>query len=245
VLLVTADAKEKQGLVDAKVKIADAEAVEKHGRAEAEALQSRLFAEAEGTEKQGFAEVKVRVADAQAITSVGEAEANVIEIRFAAEAKGLKEKFDAMQAMSEETRAHEEFRMKLERVHTETLKAIEAQSGIAREQAEVLGTALAKANIDIVGGEGDYFERFVNALAVGKGIDGAISKSNTLKVGLRDHLTGERDLVEDVKGVLGALGDASGSVQNLSVAALLHKINAEGSEAQKAALKTLLDGFGK
>jgi uncharacterized membrane protein YqiK len=245
VLLVTADAKEKQGLVDAKVKIADAEAVEKHGRAEAEVLQAKAFAEAEGTEKQGFAEVKVRAADAQAITSVGEAEANVIEIRFAAEAKGLKEKFDAMKAMSEETRAHEEFRMKLERAHTETLKAIEAQSGIAREQAEVLGTALAKANIDIVGGEGDYFERFVSALAVGKGIDGAISKSNTLKVGLRDHLTGERDLVEDVKGVLGALGDASGSVQNLSVASLLHKINAEGSEAQKAALKTLLDGFGK
>ncbi|MDR2624732.1 MAG: hypothetical protein LBC37_00175, partial [Zoogloeaceae bacterium] len=142
-------------------------------------------------------------------------------------------------------RAHEEFRMKLERAHTETLKAIEAQTGIAREQAEVLGTALAKANIDIVGGEGDYFERFVNALAVGKGIDGAISKSNTFKVGLRDHLTGERDLVEDVKGVLGALGDASGSVQNLSVAALLNKINSEGSEAQKAAVKTLLEGFGK
>ena len=242
VLLVTADAKEKQGLIDAKVKIADAEAVEKHGRAEAEALQAKLFAEAEGTEKQGLAEVKVRAADAQAITSVGEAEAQVIEIRFAAEAKGLKEKFDAMKSMSEDTRAHEEFRMKLERAHTETLKAIEAQSGIAREQAEVLGTALAKANIDIVGGEGDYFERFVNALAVGKGIDGAISKSNTLKVGLRDHLAGERDLVEDVKGVLGALGDASGSVQNLSVAALLHKIDAEGSEAQKAALKTLLEG---
>jgi uncharacterized membrane protein YqiK len=245
VLLVTADAKEKQGMVDARVKIAEAEAVEKYGHAEAEALQARLFAEAEGTEKQGLAEIRVKSAESEAITRVGEAEANVIAIRFAAEAKGLKEKFDAMQAMSEETRAHEEFRMKLERAHTETLKAIEAQTGIAREQAEVLGTALAKANIDIVGGEGDYFERFVNALAVGKGIDGAISKSNTLKVGLRDHLTGERDLVEDVKGVLGALGEASGSVQNLSVAALLHRINAEGSEAQKTALKTLLEGFNR
>ncbi|MDR1227469.1 MAG: hypothetical protein LBK55_00365 [Azoarcus sp.] len=245
VLLVSADAKEKQGMVDARVKIAAADALEKYGHAEAEALQAKLFAEAEGKEKQGLADVKVRAADAQAILNVGEAEAKVIETRFAAEAKGLREKFDAMKSMSENTRAHEEFRMKLERAHTETLKAIEAQTGIAREQAEVLGTALEKANIDIVGGEGDYFERFVNALAVGKGIDGAISKSNTLKVGLRDHLIGERDLVEDVKGVLGALGDASGSVQNLSVAALLHRINAEGSDTQKAALKTLLDGFGK
>ena len=245
VLLVTADAKEKQGLVDARVKIAAAEAVEKYGHAEAEALQAKFFAEAEGAEKKGLAEVKVRAADADAITRVGEAEAGVIGIRFAAEAKGLKEKFDAMKAMSEETRAHEEFRMKLERAHTETLKAIDAQTGIAREQAEVLGTALSKANIDIVGGEGDYFERFVNALAVGKGIDGAISKSNTLKVGLRDHLTGERDLVEDFRGVLGALGGASGSVQNLTVSALLGKVMKEGNDSQKAALQTLLEGFRK
>ncbi|MDR0634687.1 MAG: hypothetical protein LBF91_06890 [Azoarcus sp.] len=243
VLLVTADAKEKQGQVDARVKIAAAEALEKYGQAEAGALQARLFAEAEGKEKQGLAEVKVHTADAQAIVSVGEAEANVIAARFAAEAKGLRDKFDAMKAMSEDTRAHEEFRMKLERAHTETLKAIEAQSGIAREQAEVLGSALAKANIDIVGGQGDYFERFVNALAVGKGIDGAISKSNTLQVGLREHLDGERNMVEDLKDLLGALGDASGSLQNLSVAALVGKVAKEGSAGQKAALQTLLDGF--
>jgi uncharacterized membrane protein YqiK len=245
VQMVDADAKEKQGLVDARVKIAAAEAVEKYGHAEAEALQSKLFAEAEGTEKQGLAEVRVRAANADAINRVGEAEASVIGIRFAAEAKGLKEKFDAMKAMSADTRAHEEFRMKLERAHTETLKAIDAQTGIAREQAEVLGTALAKANIDIVGGEGDYFERFVNALAVGKGIDGAISKSNTLKVGLRDHLTGERDLVEDFRGIVSALGDASGSVQNLTVSALLGKVMKEGSVEQKAALQTLIEGFRK
>ncbi|GHU06624.1 hypothetical protein FACS1894158_13630 [Betaproteobacteria bacterium] len=245
VLLVTADAQEKQGLVDARVKIAAAEALEKYGHAEAEALQAKFFAEAEGSEKKGLADVKVRAADADAITRVGEAEAGVIGIRFAAEAKGLKEKFDAMKAMSEETRAHEEFRMKLERAHTETLKAIDAQTGIAREQAEVLGTALSKANIDIVGGEGDYFERFVNALAVGKGIDGAISKSNTLKVGLRDHLSGERDMVEDFRGILGSLGDASGSVQNLTVSALLSKVMKEGNDSQKAALQTLLEGFKK
>ena len=243
VLLVTADAREKQGQVDARVKIAAAEALEKYGQAEASALQAKLFAEAEGKEKQGLAEVKVHTADAQAIVSVGEAEANVIAARFAAEAKGLRDKFDAMKAMSEDTRAHEEFRMKLERAHTETLKAIEAQSGIAREQAEVLGSALAKANIDIVGGQGDYFERFVNALAVGKGIDGAISKSNTLQVGLREHLDGERNMVEDLKDLLGALGDASGSLQNLSVAALVGKVAKEGSTGQKAALQTLLDGF--
>jgi len=270
VLLVTADAKEKQGMIDAKVKIADAEAVERQGmaqvsvraaeahaissvgQAEADAREKKGMAEArvkiadaDAVEKQGMAQVNVRAAEAQAISSVGQAEADVIELRFSAEARGLKEKFDAMSAMSPDTRAHEEFRMQLERTHAETLKAIEAQSSIAREQAEVLGTAMGKANIDIVGGEGDYFERFVNALAVGKGIDGAISKSNTLKVGLRDRLNGKRDLVEDLKGLLDALGNASGSVQNLSIAALVNRVAQEGSVEQKAALKTLMDEFGK
>jgi len=109
----------------------------------------------------------------------------------------------------------------------------------------VLGKAVAQAHIDIVGGEGEYFERFVNALSIGKGIDGAITKSNTLKVGLRDQLEGKRNLLEDVQGLVGALGDSSGSLQNLSVAALLAKVAKDGSAEQKAALGALLEGFKK
>ncbi len=243
VMMVTADAREKQGLVDAKVKIAEAEAVVKYGHAEAEALQARLSAEAEGKERMGLADVGVKAADADAVIKIGLAEAQVVEARFNAEAKGLREKFEAMKAMSEDTRAHEEFRMRLENAHVETLKAIDAQTSIAREQADVLGTALANAKIDIVGGQGDYFDRFVNALSVGKGIDGAIAKSQTLQIGLKDHLDGERDMVSDVRDIVGALGGASGELQNLSVAALLTKVLRDGNDSQKAALQTLLDGF--
>ncbi|NMG46549.1 hypothetical protein GO613_00300 [Azoarcus communis] len=245
VLLVSADAKEKQGLVDAKVKIAEAEAVTKYGHAEADALQARMEAEALGKEKLGLADVQVRSADADATVKAGRAEAEVIAARFQAEARGLAEKFEAMKAMSEETRAHEEFRMRLENAHIETLKAIDAQTGIAREQADVLGTALANARIDIVGGQGDYFERFVNALSVGKGIDGAIAKSNTLQIGLKDHLDGQRDMVGDLRGIIGALGSSAGELQNLSVAALLGKVMRDGDDTQRAALNTLLDSLRK
>ena len=245
VMIATADATEKQGMVDAKVKIADAEAVAKFGTAEAEALRAKLEAEAEGKEKLGLATVHVRSADAEATVLTGQADAQVIEARFQAEAKGLREKFEAMKAMSPDTRAHEEFRMRLENAQEATLKAIEAQTSIAREQAEVLSTALGNARIDIVGGEGDYFERFVNALAVGKGIDGAIAKSNTLQVALKDHLSGERDMVGDLRDIVGALGGASGELQNLSVAALLTKVMQDGDDGQKAALKNLLDGLRK
>ncbi len=245
VLMVTADAKEKQGLVDAKVKIAQAEAVEKYGHAEAEALQAQLLAEAEGKEKQGMADVKVRSADAEVVAKLGQAEADAILAKFAAEAKGLNDKFEAMKTMTDDTRAHEEFRMQLERAHLETLKAIEAQKAIAREQAEVLGAAMSNARIDIVGGQGDYFDRFVNALSVGKGIDGAINKSNLLQAGFKDHMDGKRDLVDDMRELVGALGNSSDNLQNLSVSALLNKVLRDGSDSQKAALQSLIDSFQK
>jgi hypothetical protein len=186
-----ATGKEKIGLADVHVRAADADAILKAGQADAQVIEARsqaeaagmrakFEAEATGKEKLGLAEVNVRTADAEATLKSGQADAQVIEARFGAEAKGLHEKFEAMKSMSPETRDHEEFRMRLEKSHIETLKGIEAQTAIAKEQAEVLGTALSNAKIDIVGGQGDYFDSFVRSLSVGKGIDGVISKSNAI-----------------------------------------------------------------
>lgn len=256
VTMVTADAVEKQGMADVHVRAAGAEATLKEGQAEAQVIELRsqaeavgvrakMEAEATGKEKLGLAEVQVRLADADAVVKAGQAEAATIEARFHAEAKGLREKFEAMSAMSGDTRAHEEFRMQLEKSHVETVKGIEAQTSIAREQAEVLGTALSNAKIDIVGGQGDYFDRFVGALAVGKGIDGVVNKSKTLQVAFKDQLAGERDVVPDLQNLLGALGSSSGELQNLTLAGLLSKVMRDGSEAQKSALRTLMNGQDK
>ncbi|WP_348945192.1 hypothetical protein ABHF33_00860 [Chitinibacter sp. FCG-7] len=256
VMLVQADAKEKDGLAHARVKIADADAIAKLGSAEAESLRLKLEAEAIGKEKLGLADVQVKAADADAVirqgdatahalAKRGEAEASVIQARFAAESQGLNDKFAAMQAMSDETRAHEEFRMRLDYAHIETMRSIEANVNIASEQADVLGQALSKAKIDIVGGEGDYFGKFVNSLAIGKAIDGTIGKSDTLQLALKDHLAGERDLITDAKGLLGSLGQSADELQSLSAAALLHKIGSEGTPEAKAALRNLLQTLGQ
>jgi uncharacterized membrane protein YqiK len=256
VTMVTADANEKQGMADVHVRAAGAEAVLKEGQADAQVielranaeatgLRSKLEAEAAGKEKLGLADVTVRLADADAVVKTGEAEAKTIEVRFQAEAKGLKDKFEAMSAMSSETRAHEEFRMQLEKAHVETVKGIDAQTSIAREQAEVLGTALGNAKIDIVGGEGDYFDRFVGALSVGKGIDGVVNKSKTLQVAFKDQLAGERDVIPDLRDLLGALGGSAGELQNLSVASLAAKVMQSGDAAQKAALQNLVQSLNK
>jgi uncharacterized membrane protein YqiK len=243
-----ASGKEKLGLAEVHIRSADADAILKAGQADAQVIEARsqaeasgmrakFEAEASGKEKLGLAEVNVRTADAEATLKSGQADAQVIEARFGAEAKGLHEKFEAMKSMSPETRDHEEFRMRLEKSHIETLKGIDAQTAIAKEQAEVLGTALANAKIDIVGGQGDYFDSFVRSLSVGKGIDGVISKSNALQVAFKDQLSGERDVVKDLRDIVGALGTSSGEIQNLSVAALMSRIASDGSESQKTALQ--------
>ena len=105
---------------------------------------------------------------------------------------------------------------------------------IAKEQAEVLGKALANAKIEMVGGDGSYFDSFVNALAVGKGIDGAIAKSDTLKIALKDHLNGDRNMVDDVGRLVGALGDSSSELKDLAIASLLSKTGKDGKGGSKA-----------
>ncbi|MGR8935127.1 MAG: hypothetical protein ACU837_12160 [Gammaproteobacteria bacterium] len=191
-----------KGLAEAKVQEAKAIAHEKEGLAQAKVVREKMLAEAAGLEEQGMAKVrvkdadagseeqqqlvqiKVKIAEAEAIAKHGEAEAKAILERLQAESQGLAEKFSAMQGMSAEVRAHEEFRMQLDNAHAENLKAIAANTEIAAKQAEVFAQALKQANIDIVGGDGQFLDSFVKSLSVGKAIDGAIGKSDVLQNGL-------------------------------------------------------------
>lgn len=161
------------GLAAAKVQEAKADALEKEGLAEARVIGSKGEAEASVIALKGESEAK-------AVRETGFAEAEVTRSKFKAEADGLVEKFDAMGHMSESSRAHEEFRMTLETAFKEALASIEAGKEIAKENAEVLATALQKAHIDIVGGEEHFFDNFAKSLSIGKAVDGLASKSGTI-----------------------------------------------------------------
>lgn len=176
------------GLAEAKVIEAKAAAEQKQGEAEAAVMAEKFRAEAIGAEDIGMANVRVKEADAQGeeqqamvAVKIKVAEAQAIEERYSAEARGLKEKFAALATMDDKVREHEEFRMGLDMSHVENMKAIEANTGIAETQAKVLAEALKEANIDIVGGNGDFLEKFMSSLAVGKAVDGAIGKSDILQ----------------------------------------------------------------
>ncbi|MGV8836038.1 hypothetical protein [Cellvibrio sp.] len=180
------------GLADAKVQEAKAGALEKEGIAEASVIRAKGAAqadagkaEAEVITAKGAAEAEViaskGTSEAGATKEIGLASADVTREQFKAEADGLVEKFEAMNAMSDKAREHEEFRMGLETALKETLAGIAAGKEIAKENAEILAIALQKAHIDIVGGEAQFFDNFAKSLSIGKAIDGLASKSGVIQ----------------------------------------------------------------
>lgn len=158
-------------------------------------------ADAKGEEQQAMVDVKIKVAEAEAIKKRGQAEAEVIQLQYAAEAKGLEEKFEALGTMNKDVRGHEEFRMALDLAHKENMTAIEANTEIADKQAHILAEALKEANIDIVGGNGDFLEKFMSSLAVGKAVDGAIGKSDVLQAAVSKVMKLGTDQSFDVSSV--------------------------------------------
>ena len=174
------------GLAEAKVQEARADAFEKQGMAEAKVTEAKGLAEANATKQTGMAE------------------ADVTREQFKAEAEGLVDKFDAMGNMSDKAREHEEFRMGLETALKEALASIEAGKEIAQENAEVLANALQTANIDIVGGEGHFFDTFSKSLSMGKAVDGFASKSGLVTLLLEKFMekNAKNDSPETVEEVV-------------------------------------------
>ncbi|MDD2759635.1 MAG: SPFH domain-containing protein [Methylomonas sp.] len=255
------EAAEKQA--QAKIRLAEGVQAEQaaQGLAEAKVLRERMAAQAQGDEAVGMAQVriknadadseekqamvavKIKIAEAEAIERRGQAEADAVRQHYQAEADGLKSKFAAMASMDEKTRSHEEFRLRVDTAHTETMAGIEAAREAATLNAGVFGEAVKQANIDIVGGDGEFFDRYMKALSVGKAIDGAVYKSDLLKATFEDHLSGKANLLEDVKQIAANLG--SDDLQNLSVSAFLNKLMQQGSSEDKAKLRALLEQLGR
>ncbi len=83
------------------------------------------------------------------------------------------------------------FRLRLEQSKVIALESIRAKKDVAGVQAEVLRAAFEHAKINIVGGDGQFFERFMRAVTVGQSIDSAVDQSDTLK-SLLSQVTGNK-----------------------------------------------------
>jgi uncharacterized membrane protein YqiK len=224
-----AEGREAQGLALVRIKEAEAAAVEKQGKAEAGAKREMLFAVASGKE-----------ADAVATAKMGEASAVEIRAKLLAEAAGLTEKAEAMKKLDDSTRAHEEFRLRLEKQIEVQLKEIAARQEIAKEQATVLAAAMGNAKINIVGGDGQFFERFVHAVGMGQALDGALHNSETGRKLLAGYLDGDRSLPQDIRDVLTNPSVDSETIKNLTVSAALHKVMGKLDDGQKNKIQSLI-----
>lgn len=191
-LLAEARGLKEKGLTEAQVMEAKAKAEQQQGFAEAKILEEKLAAQARGEEQQANAKEKLGLADAKVLEEklaaqargegqLGSAQAEVIRQRLKAEADGLTDKFKSMDHLSDTARSHEEFRMRLEKEFEQAMASIDANKEIAREQADVLAAALSKTNIEIVGGDGSFFNTFSKALSLGKAVDGFMDKNSFAK----------------------------------------------------------------
>jgi hypothetical protein len=267
-------ASEKQGLATVRVKEAEAEVIKKQGMAQAEAirerllaeaageqekglakariqeaeaaaLQKRMLAEAAGAQEQGLAHARAQEAEAGAIQKRGEAEAVAIQEKLMAEARGLAEKAASMKALDGVGKEHEEFRLRLQKDRDVQLEGIRVRKDIAEAQAKVLAEAFSHAKFQIVGGDGQFFDRFVKAVSFGSSVDGALDHGEALQTAFQGYLTGEKDLPADLKEILSKPG-LTNDAQNLAVAALLHRMVSNAPAPQAAAQPgPVVEGSGR
>ncbi|ASU82064.1 hypothetical protein CDO52_04065 [Nocardiopsis gilva YIM 90087] len=221
--LTLAEAREQAAELDTRAKVKLAEGVQ----AEAAAA--------------GLAEVQVREQDAAVIEKTGRAEAAVmkekatveadaVREKLKAEAEGLNDKAGAMAALDQVSREHEEYRLRLEAEKEVRMAGIDVHRQVAEAQASVLATGLEKADINIVGGDGMFFDRMVNSIGMGKAVDGFVQNSDVAQSLGGAWLDGSSDFSQDMSRLLGSID--TGDVKNLTISALLMKlIQAGGPDA--------------
>ncbi|MBQ4811423.1 hypothetical protein A7985_11180 [Pseudoalteromonas luteoviolacea] len=240
-ILAEAEQVEKaaSGLAEAEVIKAKAEANAKQGETEAQVLEQKLAAEAKGKRDIGFAEAEVQTAMAESIEKQGEAEAITLERRMTAEAKGLEEKLEALNAMDKDARDYEGFTLKLNQQKELTLAKLEAEKEIAAHQSEILAKTLGNADINIMGGDGQFFNQFMKAITLGKSIDGLVGESDTVQTLFKDHLAGERNIMDDLKGVLSGANASSETMKNVAMSKFFQQLG-NTSDAEKQQLLAML-----
>ena len=223
------------GLADAKVQEAKAVSLEKEGTAEATVLEKKAVAEAKGIE-----------AKAAAVEKQGLAEANVELEKFSAEAKGITEKAEAMKLLDSVGKEHEEFKLQLSKEKDVEIAAIDAQRGIAESQAGVVGEALKAARIDIVGGDGEFFDQITSAVKGGKAIDRFVYNSRVATDIKDTFFDGNAEYFRDqLSSMIGQFNLDTDGVKDLSIAALIAKMmGLAKTEDVRSQLTTLLGMAG-
>ena len=194
----------------------------------------------------GLAEAQVQEAKAASLEKEGLAEAKVSREKYSAEATGITEKAEAMKQLDSVGKEHEEFKLKLEKEKQVEIAAIDAQRGIAESQAGVVGDALKSARIDIVGGDGEFFEQITTAVKGGKAIDRFVYNSKVATDIKDTFFDGNADYFRSqLAALLQQFNLDTDGVKDLSIAALIAKMmGMAGTDDVRTQLTGLLSMAG-
>jgi uncharacterized membrane protein YqiK len=222
---------EKVGLAQARIRDAQIQVTDREGTIIAENVRRKAMAEAAGREAEAVAIEKTGIANAVGVrerllaeVAGKEAEAGAIEKRMLAEARGLAEKATAMRALEGGPREHEEFRLRLEADRAIAIEQIRARVQMSEQQAKVMAEAMGKADIKIVGGDGQFFDRFVKAVSLGSSIDGVFDNSSVVRSAIGDKLPA-----------------AIGKSPEATLAAVLGNLMIKADDSTRTKLKALLE----
>ena len=216
---VDAEAEKAQGLAEAAV-------IEAQGKASGTAKAAEGEGEAKGIAAKGTAEgVSIEskgVAEGKSVEAIRLAEARGAEKMGLAEALAKTEMAKAIELFNKASQDHEEFRLQLDKDKDVELADINIKKDIADAQARVIGEALKSANIDLVGGEQDFFNRVVSSVSQGKVVDRLVDNSQTITDVKNTFFNGDPDhLKNKLAGWIKASGLKSEDVKNLTISALL------------------------
>ncbi|MEN8786066.1 MAG: flotillin family protein [Akkermansiaceae bacterium] len=207
---------------------------------QAEAEQSA--SEKESAAKKMMAEAIVKesaaegMGEADVLRAKGEADAEVVRAKGEADALAIEQKAAAMKLFEEAGQEHEEFKLKLEKTKDVELAEIDVQRQIAEQQAVVVGEALKSANIDIVGGETEFFDRITKAITTGKVVDRTVGNSQVLDDVKETFFNGDPEYFKSQLATwIDDYGIKTEDLKNLSIAALLGNLvgTARGEERSK------------
>ena len=129
------------------------------------------------------------------------------------------------------------------------IAAIDAQRGIAESQAGVVSEALKAARIDIVGGDGEFFDQITSAVKGGKAIDRFVYNSRVATDIKDTFFDGNSEYFSNsLNELMGSFNMDSDSVKDLSIAALIAKMlglaNTDDVRSQLSSLLSMASTAG-
>ena len=244
----SAEASKKSAELKAEEIVIAAEAEESASQKQSHAKQMMAEATAKEAAAVGLGEVEVMVATADATQKQGTADAEVSRLKFQAEAEGITKKAEAMKLLEEAGQSHEEFKLRLEKEKAVDLAGIHIQKDIAEAQARVMGEAMKSAKIEIIGGEGKFFDQIAGAISRGKSVDRMVSNSEVLSDVKETFFNGDPDYFKaQLREWAAQFGVSSEDVKNLTVGAALAQFLGSASGETRSKLISLLgaaDRFG-